>query len=62
MKEKLEEARISVRKIRQEEMDKLADLPEDDIKRGKEDIQKCVDESNKNLEAIFNKKEMDVMN
>lgn len=62
LKEKLEDARISVRKERQEEMDKLADLPEDEVKRGKEEIQKAVDESNANLEAIFNKKETDLMN
>jgi ribosome recycling factor len=62
LKEKLEEARISVRKMRQEEIDKIDDLPEDDKKRGKEDIQKAVDESNSNLEVIFNKKEIDIMN
>lgn len=62
LKEKLEEARISVRKMRQEEIDKIDDLPEDDKKRGKEDIQKAVDESNSNLEVIFNKKETDIMN
>lgn len=62
LKDKLEDARISVRKERQIEMDKLDDLPEDEKKRAKEDIQKCVDESNRNLEAIFEKKEIDVMN
>jgi ribosome recycling factor len=62
LKEKLEEARISVRKERQNEIDKLADLSEDEVKRGKEDIQKVVDEGNNNLEAIFNKKENEIMN
>jgi ribosome recycling factor len=62
LKERLEDARISVRKIRQEEMDTTTDLPEDEMKRAKDDIQKCVDEANKNLEAIFAKKESDVMN
>ncbi len=61
LKEKLEEARISIRKIRQEEMNKLDDLTEDETKRGKEDIQKCVDEGNKNLENIFTKKETEIM-
>ncbi len=61
LKERLEDARITVRKERQNEIDKLDDLPEDDIKRGKEDIQKCVDETNANLEAIFKKKETEVM-
>ena len=62
LKEKLEDARISVRKERQIEIDKTEDLPEDDEKRAKEDIQKAVDESNSNLETIFNKKETDLMN
>ena len=62
LKEKLEDARISVRKERQDEMDKLSDLSEDEKKRGKDEIQKCVDDANKNLEAIFNKKETEVMN
>lgn len=61
LKEKLEDARISVRKERQNEIDKLADLAEDEKKRGKDDIQKCVDESNNNLEAIFTKKENEIM-
>jgi ribosome recycling factor len=43
-------------------MDTTTDLPEDEMKRAKDDIQKCVDEANKNLEAIFAKKESDVMN
>ena len=62
LKEKLEEARITVRKERQNEIDKLADLPEDEVKRGKEDIKKAVDEGNNNLEAIFAKKENEIMN
>jgi len=62
LKEKLEDARISVRKERQGEIEKTEDLPEDELKRAKEDIQKSVDESNANLEAIFTKKETDLMN
>lgn len=63
LKEKLEDARISVRKERQGEMDKLdAITDEDDAKRAKEDIQKAVDEINLNLEAVFNKKETEIMN
>jgi ribosome recycling factor len=62
LKEKLEDARISVRKARGDEMDKLEDLSEDEKKRAKDEVQKCVDESNKNLEAIFAKKETEVMN
>jgi len=62
LKEKLEDARISVRKERQAEIDTTSELPEDDAKRAKDDIQKCVDEANQNLEAIFAKKETDLMN
>lgn len=62
LKEKLEDARISVRKERQSEIEKTGDLPEDDQKRAKDDIQKVVDEANSNLETIFNKKETEVMN
>jgi ribosome recycling factor len=62
LKEKLEEARISVRKARQEEMGTLDDLSEDEQARAKDDIQKCVDEANQNLEEIFTKKEVEVMN
>ncbi|HLP86636.1 MAG TPA: ribosome recycling factor [Candidatus Paceibacterota bacterium] len=61
LKEKLEDARISVRKERQSEIDKLEDMSEDEKKRGKDEIQKCVDEANNNLEAIFNKKETEIM-
>ena len=62
LKERLEDARISVRKERGDEMGKLDDLSEDEKNRGKEDVQKCVDEANQNLEAIFAKKEAEVMN
>ncbi len=62
LKEKLEDARISVRKERQSEIDVTEDLPEDEAKRAKDEIQKCVDDTNKNLEAIFEKKEIDLMN
>ena len=62
LKEKLEDGRISVRKTRQSEIENLAILPEDEIKRAKDDIQKVVDETNQNLEAIFSKKEIDIMN
>jgi len=62
LKEKLEDARISVRKERQNEIDKLEGMSEDETKRAREEIQKCVDEANNNLEAVFNKKETEVMN
>ncbi|MES2930304.1 MAG: ribosome recycling factor [Patescibacteria group bacterium] len=63
LKEKLEDARISVRKARQDEIESLRDdLSEDDVKRAKEDIQKAVDEANQTLEGVFAKKETEVMN
>lgn len=62
LKEKLEDARISVRKERQVEIVKLENLSEDEVARGKDDIQKAVDESNNKLEAIFTKKEIEIMN
>jgi ribosome recycling factor len=61
LKDKLEDGRITVRKARQEAMDTLDDMSEDDAKRAKDDIQKCVDEANRNLEGIFAKKETEVM-
>ena len=61
LKEKLEDARISVRKERQIEIDKTTDLPEDDAKNAKDEIQKCVNDATANLEAIFAKKETDLM-
>jgi len=62
LKDKLEDARISVRKERQGAIDETNDMTEDEKKRAKDDIQKAVDESNNNLEAIFSKKEIDLMN
>lgn len=64
LKEKMEDARISVRKVRESVQDavKVAALPEDDAHRAKEELQKIVDEANNELEAIFNKKETEVMN
>lgn len=63
LKEKLEDARISVRKERESVLSDMkdAELPEDDLFRAKEEMQKYVDDANKNLEAIFSKKEAEVM-
>ena len=62
LKEKLEDARINVRKERQDEIDRVKELSEDELKRAKDEIQKCVDEVNKNLEELFVKKEKEIMN
>ena len=63
LKEKMEDARISVRKAREIILDdiKEAALPEDDAFRAKEDLQKLVDEANNALESVFSKKETEVM-
>lgn len=66
-KEKLEEARITVRRERErvwkdvEIKEKEGKLTEDEKFRAKEELQKIIDETNKNLEASFEKKQKEVM-
>jgi len=64
LKDKLEEARISARKERENALDDLkkAELPEDDMRRAKDEIQKRMDGINAKLESIFEAKENEVMN
>ena len=61
-KEKLEDARISVRDERRKtEKDIMeTEKSEDDQFRAKEEMQKHVDEANGKLEDLFNKKEADI--
>jgi len=67
LKEKLEEARITVRREREriwkdvETREKQAKITEDEKFRAKDDLQKVIDEVNKNLEASFEKKQKEVM-
>jgi ribosome recycling factor len=63
LKEKLEDARISVRKERENILDDIKDknLPEDEAFRAKEELQKHVAEANTKLEAVFEKKEKEVL-
>ena len=67
LKEKLEEGRITVRKERGDIWDDIqkqereAKMTEDEKMRAKDELQKIVDEANKNLEALFEKKEKEVM-
>lgn len=67
VKEKLEEARVSVRMVRQntdkdiDAREKEGEFAEDDKFRAKEELQKLVTDANNSLEAIFNKKETDIM-
>jgi ribosome recycling factor len=62
-KERLEDARITVRKAREAALDELknADLPEDTLKRGRDEVQKLVDGANVALETAFKKKETEIM-
>lgn len=67
LKEKLEEARITVRHEREivwkdvEVKEKEAKLTEDEKFHAKEELQKIVDEANRNLEASFEKKQKEAM-
>ena len=67
VKEKLEDARVKVRNIRQETMKAIdlgkesGDYSEDAQSNFKDDLQKKVDATNKNLEDIYNAKEKDLM-
>lgn len=67
LKEKLEEARITVRRERENIWDdvqakeKGGKLTEDEKFRAKEELQKIIDQTNKDLEMTFNKKQKEVM-
>jgi ribosome recycling factor len=67
LKEKLEEARITVRREREnvwkdvEMQEKAGKLTEDERFRAKDELQKIIDEVNNSLESIFEKKEKEVM-
>jgi ribosome recycling factor len=66
-KNKMEEAKISVRNDRGETIksietaQKNGEMPEDDAKRNKDNVQKMVDETNKNLEELFKQKEQEIL-
>ena len=67
LKEKLEDSRIAVRREREkvvediDEQEKENKLTEDDKFRAKEELQKIVNEANASLEALFERKEKEVM-
>lgn len=67
LKEKLEEQRITVRKEREriwddvQKLEKEGKMTEDEKFKAKEDLQKIVDDTNKSLENIFERKEKEVM-
>ncbi|MEO5646203.1 MAG: ribosome-recycling factor [Candidatus Paceibacterota bacterium] len=63
-KERLEDARITIRKARESALDecKKLSLPEDAMRNAKEDIQKLVDSANNDLESLYKKKEGEILN
>ncbi len=67
LKEKLEDARITVRKERERVWDEIqaqekdGKMTEDEKFRAKDELQKIIDEANKNLEGTFERKEKEVM-
>lgn len=67
LKGKLEEARIAIKQKRTEEVsalekaEKAGEATEDDVYMGKAGIQKVVDEGNKSLEEIAEKKEQELL-
>ena len=62
-KDKLEDARIAIRKARESALTSLKDqtLPEDVFRSAKDDLQKLVDASNADLEASYKKKEGEIL-
>jgi ribosome recycling factor len=67
LKEKLEDGRITIRKEREriwdeiQKLEKEGKMPEDDKFRAKEELQKIIDEINRKLEEIFERKEKEVL-
>jgi len=63
IKQKLEDARVKVRNVRQETMKDIdaEEYPKDAENDTKEELQKKVDATNKNLETLFETKEKDIM-
>ncbi|MDB5255205.1 MAG: Frr, ribosome recycling factor [Candidatus Nomurabacteria bacterium] len=63
-KERLEDARITIRKAREAALSTFKDLklPEDAMRNAKEDVQKLVDAANSDLEALYDKKESEILN
>lgn len=63
-KERMEDARITVRKAREGMLSTLKEqsLPEDTFVRAKDEVQKLVDTANGSLETLFSKKEGEILN
>lgn len=67
LKQKTEESRVKLRRIREEIWDKVQamerdhEIREDDKFKAKEDLQKMVDEYNRRIEELENKKENELL-
>ncbi len=63
-KERLEDARIAIRKAREGILSELknASLSEDTFARAKDEVQKLVDAANKEVELLFERKEGEILN
>ena len=67
LSQKVEEAKISIRRKREEawkqiqEMERAGEIREDDKYRGKEELQKLIDEFNNKIEEIAKNKEEEIM-
>ena len=67
LKQKLEDSKITVRQAREsvwndvQAKEKDGKMTEDEKFKAKEDLQKVIDEANNNLEAVFERKEKEVL-
>lgn len=67
-KDKLEDAKISVRNEREKVLkdiqtkEKKGEMTEDDVRKAKAELQKLIDEVNKKLEEVKDKKEKEILN
>lgn len=67
LKQKVEEARIKVRQIREDILKKVQTevrekkAAEDDLFRAKEELQKIIDDFNKKIDDLFKRKEQELM-
>ncbi|MBI2062937.1 MAG: ribosome recycling factor [Candidatus Yanofskybacteria bacterium] len=68
LKHKTEEARVKIRRIREEIWNKVQamerghEIGEDDKFKAKDDLQKIIDDYNKKIEELENKKEQELLN
>ena len=59
-----EEARISIRNVRKSALDevkKLDDMGEDEVKRAEAEVQKITDEYVKKVDEVFDRKEAEIL-